>query len=352
MGHIWFSGQEMYGNLSEIVGVKSGLALDYGEISDFLRKDKRFEEAAECEPDDGIRIASYTFEDIVEYLLYSVGWLEQPNNPPPLVGLIRKYGRDEETMKLIEAIVSSFNALMEKAMKAQIKENIRTGRGEYKPGMPLQLLDPSVFIRRAYERYGRTGLDMAGDLIKWMDIQRQISPWSMPEASQWSDTAELKGLFESESLKTQYGRFFDQRYIDYLHRNFDDISRINWRKFEGLTAEYFVKQGFEVELGPGRDDGGVDVRVWGSKALEGEAPTMIIQCKRHKEKICKMVVKALYADVLHEKAQSGLIVTTASLSPGAGKVCEARNYPIQEAGRHTLKKWISEMRKPGRGVIY
>jgi restriction system protein len=62
-------------------------------------------------------------------------------------------------------------------------------------------------------------------------------------------------------------------------------------------------------------------------------------------------VKALYADVLHEKAASGLLVTTSSLSPGARKVCEARSYPVKEADRKTIQRWLEEMRKPGAGVI-
>ena len=48
------------------------------------------------------------------------------------------------------------------------------------------------------------------------------------------------------------------------------------------------------------------------------------QCKRQKEKVGKVVVKALWADVQHEKASPGLIVTTSRLSPGAKEVCAAR----------------------------
>jgi restriction system protein len=76
-----------------------------------------------------------------------------------------------------------------------------------------------------------------------------------------------------------------------------------------------------------------------------------VQCKRQKDKIDKMVVKSLFADVEHHKAQSGLIVTTSSLSKGARQVCIARNYPIQEANRDTIGKWVKGMRTPNAGVF-
>ena len=76
-----------------------------------------------------------------------------------------------------------------------------------------------------------------------------------------------------------------------------------------------------------------------------------MQCKREKSQVGKVVVKALYADVLHEKANSGLIVTTTGLSPGAKKVCTARAYPITGIDRDGLIKWINLMRTPGKGVF-
>jgi restriction system protein len=161
----------------------------------------------------------------------------------------------------------------------------------------------------------------------------------------------LRGLFESASLETQYGSFFDQRYIDYLARNFDTIDRIHWRKFEGLTAEYFTKLGWRVEIGPGHGDEGVDIRVWPPDAAEDIPPAILIQCKRQKDTIEKVVVKALYADVLHEKAESGLIVTTSRLARGAEKTCGARMYPVRQADRKQLRRWVERLRTSGTGVF-
>jgi restriction system protein len=78
---------------------------------------------------------------------------------------------------------------------------------------------------------------------------------------------------------------------------------------------------------------------------------VIVQCKRQKAKIEKVVIKALYADVVAEKAKSGMIVTTSRLSAGAEATRTARNYPLQVADRDTLKAWLSKLRVPGAGIV-
>ena len=152
-------------------------------------------------------------------------------------------------------------------------------------------------------------------------------------------------------MSTYYGNFFDQRFIDYLYQNFDDIDKMNWRKFEGLTAEFFKREGFHVNIGAGRNDDSIDARVYSTEEDTGKPPLILIQCKRQKEKVEKVIVKALWADIQAEKAQSGLIVTTHTLSPGAEKVSLARAYPINVADRETLREWLIKMQSPYTGVF-
>jgi restriction system protein len=217
----------------------------------------------------------------------------------------------------------------------------------------VKALDPTDFIRACFEKHGKLGLHIAVDMVRAFDAKMFASPWSaMIKREIFEDVVELAALSHEEGLDAQYGNFFDQRYIDFLHRNFDDIDRIHWRKFEGLTAEFFTREGFSVEVGPGRNDEGVDVRVWPSTADEGKPPSLIIQCKRQKGAVDKVVIKALYADVAYERAEAGLLVTTARLAPGARKVCEARAYPVSEVDRETLRTWIGKMHVPGAGVGY
>ena len=104
-------------------------------------------------------------------------------------------------------------------------------------------------------------------------------------------------------------------------------------------------------MGPGRGDGGVDVRVWDPSDDDEKPPLILVQCKRQQEKVSQVVLKALWADVSDEGAQSGLIVTTSALAPSAETVRMARAYPITTAERDTLKDWIEQLRSPGTGTF-
>jgi restriction system protein len=119
-----------------------------------------------------------------------------------------------------------------------------------------------------------------------------------------------------------------------------------------LTAEYFDRAGYSVELGPGQNDDGVDVRIWKEEQhQDSESPHCIIQCKRKKQKVEKVFIKGLYADIKFEEAECGLLVTTSELSRGARKTITVRGYPIKEVNHTQLKKWLTELHTPGNGVV-
>jgi restriction system protein len=224
-------------------------------------------------------------------------------------------------------------------------ESSKAQRGSQGP------IDANPAAERCLRELGPTGLDLFLEFYELIEVKLHQTPFSKIRRVEWSKPAELADLFRSESLETQYGAFIDQRYIDYLHKNFESIDNINWRKFEALTCEFFERSGYHVEIAEGRNDGGIDARIWREEPSAGEPPAILVQCKRQKEKVGKTVVKALWADVVDEGSKSGLIVTTSAIAPGAAEVCKARAYPIEEANRETLRQWIGKMRTPFSGVF-
>src|SRR5262245_28183087 len=90
---------------------------------------------------------------------------------------------------------------------------------------------------------------------------RNIMNRLYPEKRPWDVIIDLNALFDSEVIpnNTSESHYFDQRYIDFLSSQEDLISEIHWRQFELLTAEYFRRNGYQVEITPPRGDGGVDV---------------------------------------------------------------------------------------------
>lgn len=323
-----------FGALSEIVGYKSGLALTRTEIVEHLPE---YEPTLMGDDDAIIRLRAEDYEEILSTLLYRLGCIASPPIVFPGVDMFHKYKEDPKKYELYESVLGFFLEMFPDLEKRSPED---------------EPIDLTPFLVEVEKRYKDTfAMKIALEYIGEIEQYLYQSPWAKIRRHEWVDIKELSDLFRSESLDTYYGKFFDQRFIDYLNRNFNSIDRINWRKFEALTCEFFDRLGFYVEIGTGRNDDSIDARIWPKKADRNLPPTILVQCKREKKKIGKIVAKALWADVDNEGAKSGLIVTTNALSPGAVKVCTARSYPIKQANRKTLKQWIKAMRSPNTGVF-
>lgn len=333
---IVFSRIELITASSEIVGHKSGLALTRDQLFQLVPPD--FHSLWDGSDADIMRIRSEDFEEMVVEILYRLGNIPNPSIKPFGITLYHKYRHNPATLDLYTNIMQLFLDFLRNCLD----EEKATGK---------KVFVPDSFLENSRRRHGLPGEEMAVEVLEDWDLCQHRSPWTWYRRTEWRDTIELNDLFTSESLETFYGSFLDQRFIDYLGQNFDDIDQINWRKFEGLTCEFFERQGFYVEIGGGRDDDNIDARIWPREENRNQPPTLLVQCKREKLKIQKVVVKALWADIIHEDAKSGLIVTTSTLSLGANKVCTARAYPIEQANRATLRQWVKAMRTPWSGVF-
>ncbi|UOB59450.1 restriction endonuclease [Burkholderia pyrrocinia] len=212
-------------------------------------------------------------------------------------------------------------------------------------------IEPSPIVREALKKYGRLGATIAIEYIDIFARSVQLNPHSVQRYVEWDYALSLDGLFVGTDSPPEVGVFIDQRYINFLYKNPEKLATMHWRKFEELTSEFFVREGYRVEIGPGGNDDGVDIRIWGPDEGDGNSPLCLVQCKRTKAKVEKVVVKGLHADVVYENAKRGLIVTTSELSPGARTTIQTRGYPIEEVEHEGLKKWLSKLRVPGTGIV-
>lgn len=318
--------------LSEDAGERSGIALDRQQLIDHLPEGNELRSAFGGE-DRMMRISSADYADAVGDLLHALGAADQPGMPSITQRLVRRIGREWRSkidiMKMleVEAVANHF-----------LRERLSTGKFN-QAGFEDDLLDILGSNRKI----------ILEDIMEILPVYLAQSPF-FTRTERVKDAVKLTALFASEKLPID-GTFFDQRFINYLSGKPELVQEMHWRQFEGLTAEWLSQQGYVVELGPGRDDGGVDVRAWAEGAAAGTPPAMIVQCKRERGKVGKVVVKALWADVYAEKASSGLIVTTNDVSPGAAKVIEARAYPVTVANGAQVRNWVSAMRKPAAGIV-
>jgi restriction system protein len=335
VGGIVFRGREFVTALSETVGYKSGLALDADrlhEIVDELGLGRYWPN----DEDSWYRIRSEEYEELFAGILGRLGAGPPQRIVSPIGEVHHRTKRDPEQAALFGVIAPIYTEFLKVAVR------------ETQPG--TKKIDPRPMLVEA-EKHGERGLRMAIELLELTNAHLFQSPWGGLRRIEWTDVRELDELFRSENLDTAHGEYFDQRFVDFLAANSDDVDQINWRQFEGLCAEFFAREGFRVELGPGRADGGVDIRLWPDDSSRSLPPTVLVQCKRQQRRIANTVVKALWADVQDEGADGGLIVTTSSFSPSANEVRTARGYAIAEADRGTLRTWIDAMRTPGAGVF-
>lgn len=336
MGAIWFRGREFITALSETIGYKTGLAIGEDRLHAII--DELGYGCYWPEDDDAVmRVRSEEFEELFAGVLHRLG-----AGPPSLVvapiwEVYRQVQDDPDRRRALDALAPA------------LVEFLRSATEAAEPGTKL---DPAPFVEMAIATHGGAGGEIAIRLLKNVNASLLQSPFNSIRRVEWQDVRELDELFTAERLESPHGEYFDQRFVDFLAENFDDIDDINWRQFEGLAAEFFGRLGFVVEIGPGRADGGIDIRLWPDEQSADNLPAaVLVQCKRERRKISKTVVKALWADVQAEGAASGLVVTTSALSPGAQEVRTARGYAIDEADRETLRTWIETMRTPGTGVF-
>ncbi len=330
---IWLSRQSMIDTLLEAAAFKAGVVLTEDQVVELVAGSS-IGDGFLASGKDGGRIESQEIDEAAAQLLYKLGNIASPSTLPVTIQLYHRLRDDPERLEIFQGVqrlyIDTVGKLIDDAVAANAAQGTR--------------LDPEPFMRPVAEKYGRAGLEMAMEIISGTNNDLHRSAWGSVRNVDWKDEVELKELFESEKLDTQHGKFLDQRFIDFLDRNFDRIDEMHWCKFEGLAGEFFEREGYRVEMGPGRGDEGVDLRIFPKDGTADDPPLILVQCKRQKAKIDMVLVKSVYSDVEWEKAQSGLIVTTSTFAPGADRIRTARAYPVEAADRPKLREWLAKMR--------
>lgn len=132
--------------------------------------------------------------------------------------------------------------------------------------------------------------------------------------------------------------------LEQLIQNGINIDVLGWREFEELIAELLSKDGYSVELGPGRSDGGVDIIATKDLKEVGSFKT-IWQAKklRQGKKVGLSLIRELADTRLEQKASKGIIVTTAFLTSGALERVKRDEYVLGKVDRSDLQKWIDRI---------
>lgn len=318
--HIRSPRQALIDNLIDLVSIKAGLLISESRAFEFLS------ELApgwwEGERKEIIRIEVGEFEEAFIVLMYNIGAIHDKED---LTDKVLKY-----VMNNYEKFNLDPKNIMEVSKKvSELKFHIASSALE-KGTLPdkfLHLPHLENLVREFKDRY--------------------ILHSEMPEAVNWNGVIPLDSLFEQENIPdgASLDCYFDQRYIDYLNRQIEDIGNMHWRQFEYLTGEFFRRNGYNVEVTAGRGDGGIDVIAKKENPISG--PEMIlIQCKKYSDKnpVEVEAVRAFWATVNDTDATKGIIATTSRLTSGAKDYCKAKLYRLDSVEHSKIKNWLESMR--------
>jgi restriction system protein len=197
------------------------------------------------------------------------------------------------------------------------------------------------------EEYEVSFNSMLEDLGYWYEVENHYSMRLYPMDDglneeflslhrwQWLQSLAKKKLFD---LHAEVYEHF-ARYPEYM-------KNVEWRQFEQLLDSIFRNQGFHTELGPGSNDGGVDLRLYQDRAIP-EIVTLV-QAKRYAHPIKLEAVAALFGHATVQNATDALFVTTSYFQPAAQKFSLATqrraDLPgVRLADAKTLAEWCAEI---------
>ena len=134
----------------------------------------------------------------------------------------------------------------------------------------------------------------------------------------------------------------NEELYEYFGKNSDQLARLHWREYEKLIAELLQAQGFQVELGPGSADGGVDIRLMQRDPI-GDILTLV-QVKKHSRnrRIDLQAVQALHGAKEAERADGSMFVTTSDYQPCARGFAGRENVRMDLHVSDDVRKWCDD----------
>jgi hypothetical protein len=142
----------------------------------------------------------------------------------------------------------------------------------------------------------------------------------------------------SELIKPDYTNLY-QEVFDYFHSRPKKLYSLPPRKLEILVSEIFRNQGYYSELGPGWNDGGVDLKLY--KKDEIDQIVTLVQIKRYKESLPINLESVAYLQAIvdDQKANRGLFITTSRYLPQAKEFAKRQNTKLTLSDSVDVSKW-------------
>jgi restriction system protein len=133
--------------------------------------------------------------------------------------------------------------------------------------------------------------------------------------------------------------------LEKIQKDLVKLDSLTWREFEELVAELLEREGYEVKIGSGSKDEGVDIVATKFDSNTGFFKS-IWQAKKPSNtnnKVGINVVRELADTRVEMKATKGIIVTTSFLTRGALERITRDRYLLGKIERDELEQWIQRV---------
>lgn len=310
--------------MGELIGVRSGLRVSREEITRVLAESEQGSRVWSGKPVEAMTIRAEEFQAAFARLLHAVGATETPTR---IEALVFDFARNH-----VDAFPDDTDSFMVASKVARVTNFVNDA-----------VVNHVIWGTALPEEF--PAIEGTAELVRSVAIRHVLS--ALPLSKTWDGALPLSQLFDGDdddNGRSNSECYFDQRYIDYLAAQPDRLAQLHWRQFEHFTAEYFRRNGYAVTVGPGRDDGGVDITAKREDDLLGPA-VVLVQCKRYSEgrPVGVEALRAFWATVDDQDATRGLVVTTSRLTAGAREYCEARRYRLNAVEGENVRTWLDSM---------
>ena len=146
-------------------------------------------------------------------------------------------------------------------------------------------------------------------------------------------------------VRPEFDSLEDDFYAYFANHGSRDLSGLGWRDCEKLVAALMESRGYQVELGPGTNDGGVDLRFLQPDPI-GDIMTLV-QIKKYRPdlKIKLGAVQALHGATVAERAENSMFVTTSEYSRSARNFAERKNVAMTLCSSEDIRRWCADAHK-------
>jgi restriction system protein len=141
------------------------------------------------------------------------------------------------------------------------------------------------------------------------------------------DTGQAVGISdaaasENNSHRRDSGPNSIESRIEAATLDLDGLLQMDWQQFEELILEAYRKRGYTATATQPSGDHGVD------GFLEKNGQKIVLQCKRCRDPVGEPVLRDLLGTVTKEKADGGILVTTAVFTQGAREWARGTNLEL------------------------